>query len=377
MAELEACFSEVEATERTAEPKSRGRRRRRRRHRSRSTERDTFEPYHASVVPRACELAVAMPEEDRPISTVMLRNIPCRYTQGSLLQEIDQLGFEGSYDFFYLPMDMRNKNSVGYAFINFTEPAHAQRFFEVMKSHRFRRYCSDKLPKASPAHLQGLQNNILHFVNRAVSNCRDTRYRPVVLKPGGRRLDLHEALAELGMEALPGQAAPAPKAHSETDLVEASRMFAAAKSSLEAAIAQMLAGASKGPEDAGVANVEQELSGWVDKAFRELVREADPRQPRRGFGVGWVAETFAKIVGGTPVTPRGTCRANVLCQIPPTAWEHPQGKVGGWVDEAFTALTDNCSDVKDLPSRSLSERRVGGALQQLKSLGGWAWVAFA
>ena len=57
-----------------------------------------------------------------------------------------RLGFEGCYDFFYLPMatwqdlslqcrvmlsgviflatqDMRNKNSVGYAFINFRDPA--------------------------------------------------------------------------------------------------------------------------------------------------------------------------------------------------------------------------------------------------------------
>ena len=49
----------------------------------------------------------------------MLRNIPNRYSQASLLEEIDLAGFKGSYDFFYLPMDTQNRTNVGYAFINF------------------------------------------------------------------------------------------------------------------------------------------------------------------------------------------------------------------------------------------------------------------
>ncbi|CAE7309152.1 ML4 [Symbiodinium natans] len=113
------------------EHKGQGKRRRRRRHRSRSRERDVFEPYHACAVPRASALMAELPQTDRPMSTVMLRNIPCRYTQGSLMQEVDQMGFEGFYDFFYLPMDTRNKNSVGYAFINFKDSMDAERFVEV------------------------------------------------------------------------------------------------------------------------------------------------------------------------------------------------------------------------------------------------------
>ena len=52
----------------------------------------------------------------------MLRNIPNRYSQVSLLEEIDQEGFKGTYDFFYLPMDTQNRTNVGYAFINFMTP---------------------------------------------------------------------------------------------------------------------------------------------------------------------------------------------------------------------------------------------------------------
>ncbi|CAE7188452.1 ML2 [Symbiodinium sp. CCMP2456] len=349
---------------------ARGRRRRRRRHRSRSRDRDVFEPHHASAVPRALALSAKPPDKDQPISTIMLRNIPCRYTQGSLMQEVDQLGFEGCYDFFYLPMDMRNKNSVGYAFINFRDSKTAERFVEAMREHSFRRHASEKQPKASPAHLQGLRNNVLHFANRAVANCRDTRYRPVVLAEGGRRLDLHDALAQLDGEVETSAAEVGKKA-----IAEASRCFEAAKAKLEVAIARVLADAGRDgrvkPE--GQAKAVTPL-GWVETALRDLAQEVDPQKHRRGFNAGWVAETFAKLVGGTPVTPRGTCRADALLQPPPAAWEHPQGKVGGWVDEAFVALMDDCK-LKELPSRSLCEGV--GALQRLKSLGGWAWVAFA
>jgi hypothetical protein len=37
-------------------------------------------------------------------TTVMLRNIPNKYTQSTLLQAIDEKGFRGLYNFFYLPV---------------------------------------------------------------------------------------------------------------------------------------------------------------------------------------------------------------------------------------------------------------------------------
>lgn len=126
---------------------------------------------------------------------MMLRNIPNKYTQSTLLQEIDDMGFVGSYNFFYLPMDVHNRSNVGYAFINFTSPVPAERFLAIFKEHRFRKYQSRKISSVCTAHVQGLDANLRHFENRAVTHARNDQYRPVVLN-GSERVDFEEAVAQ-------------------------------------------------------------------------------------------------------------------------------------------------------------------------------------
>jgi len=141
------------------------------------------------------------------VTTVMLRHIPNKYTQASLLNELNRMGFSGRYDFFYLPMDVHNRTNVGYAFINFLTPQDALRFSRTLTNYKFQQHSSQKIATVSPAHVQGLVRNLFHFSNRAVSQSRDIQYRPIVVRNGHFR-DCCEVLAEMLEEAEQTQASP-------------------------------------------------------------------------------------------------------------------------------------------------------------------------
>mmetsp|Transcript_75734 Transcript_75734/g.216874 ORF Transcript_75734/g.216874 Transcript_75734/m.216874 type:complete len:373 (+) Transcript_75734:81-1199(+) len=160
--------------------------------------RRTFTPYHSQSVPKTENLQANLmgrPAANQATTTLMLRNIPNKYTQNSLMEEIDSCGFTGTYDFFYLPMDVQNRSNVGYAFVNFEHPADAERFHGVFGEHRFQKIQSRKVSSVCYGHVQGLDENLKHFENRAVTHSRNDEYRPVVLK-GGERVDFEVAVAE-------------------------------------------------------------------------------------------------------------------------------------------------------------------------------------
>ena len=70
--------------------------------------------------------AIAKGEDKR--TTVMIKNIPNKYTQKMLLQKINET-HKDQYDFFYLPIDFKNQCNVGYAFINFVHPVCILEFY--------------------------------------------------------------------------------------------------------------------------------------------------------------------------------------------------------------------------------------------------------
>jgi hypothetical protein len=77
-------------------------------------------------------------------TTLMLRNIPNKYTLQNLVEEINP-SFLGKYDYINLPIDYERKLNLGYAFINFVDPMHIVMFFDTYYNKKWSKYRSDKV----------------------------------------------------------------------------------------------------------------------------------------------------------------------------------------------------------------------------------------
>jgi len=104
--------------------------------------------------------------KDVPYQTVMLRNIPNKYTRSQLLKRFDD-NFKGEFDFLYVPTDFNNKCNIGYAFLNFKRHDSVARFLQhfngVNASICLPDYNSSKVCEVTPAHVQGLELTIEHL----------------------------------------------------------------------------------------------------------------------------------------------------------------------------------------------------------------------
>ncbi len=87
-------------------------------------------------------------------TTLMLRNIPNKYTLQNLVDEINCL-FLGKYDYINLPIDYERKLNLGYAFINFLDPLHIVSFHETFCNKKWSKYRSDKKIDLNYAEKQG------------------------------------------------------------------------------------------------------------------------------------------------------------------------------------------------------------------------------
>lgn len=125
---------------------------------------------------------VASGEDTR--TTLMIRNIPNKYTQQMLLTEINR-NHRGNYDFFYLPIDFKNKCNMGYAFINFIEAAHIRSFYKEFDGQKWTNFNSEKVCAISYARLQGKQAMVARFQNSSLLEKHES-YRPLVFGSSGR-----------------------------------------------------------------------------------------------------------------------------------------------------------------------------------------------
>ncbi|KAF8693244.1 hypothetical protein HU200_038626 [Digitaria exilis] len=116
-------------------------------------------------------------------TTLMIKNIPNKYTSKMLLAAIDE-SHKGTYDFIYLPIDFKNKCNVGYAFINMTNPQHIIPFYQSFNGKKWEKFNSEKVASLAYARIQGKTALIAHFQNSSLMN-EDKRCRPILFHSDG------------------------------------------------------------------------------------------------------------------------------------------------------------------------------------------------
>ncbi|MED6210260.1 hypothetical protein PIB30_062563 [Stylosanthes scabra] len=111
-------------------------------------------------------------------TTLMIKNIPNKYTSKMLLAAIDE-NHRGTYDFLYLPIDFKNKCNVGYAFINMLSPSLIIPFYETFNGKKWEKFNSEKVASLAYARIQGKTALVSHFQNSSLMN-EDKRCRPIL-----------------------------------------------------------------------------------------------------------------------------------------------------------------------------------------------------
>ena len=96
-------------------------------------------------------------------TTVMIRNIPIKYTDNILIEELDE--FKGKYDCLYMPYDYEKKGNKGYAFINFVNPLHILYFHEKFCGKKWPLFESNKICELNSANFQGINEIQKHSKN--------------------------------------------------------------------------------------------------------------------------------------------------------------------------------------------------------------------
>ncbi|CAK0859220.1 unnamed protein product [Prorocentrum cordatum] len=120
---------------------------------------------------------------DRPVTTMVVRNVPQRTTKQEFLDELDQTGFAGAYDYAYLPRDFKTHLGNGNAFVNFIKHEAAAAFAAAWhRTCRFGLIADEGIClNVAAASLQGLQANVDKWTSYRRSRVKNPNFLPFLL----------------------------------------------------------------------------------------------------------------------------------------------------------------------------------------------------
>ena len=97
-------------------------------------------------------------------TTLIIRNIPNRYTISLLLQELNQ-NYYRKYDVVYLPQDYINNSNLGFGFINFVEHMYLIMFYEEFTGKKWNCFNSNKRCQLAYSKYQG-KNELIKYIHK-------------------------------------------------------------------------------------------------------------------------------------------------------------------------------------------------------------------
>lgn len=140
----------------------------------------------AKVAAKAKDTCDEVPINER--TTVMLRNLPNNYSRSMLLTMLNNEGFNGKYDFVYLPIDFKSCACLGYAFVNLVDPCWVHPFWQ-----KFDGYSQWVLPSRKVCAVswsgphQGFEAHVERYKSSPVMHPSvPDEYKPVVFKDSVR-----------------------------------------------------------------------------------------------------------------------------------------------------------------------------------------------
>eukprot|EP00928_Gymnodinium_smaydae_P071921 TRINITY_DN55393_c0_g1_i1.p1 TRINITY_DN55393_c0_g1~~TRINITY_DN55393_c0_g1_i1.p1 ORF type:complete len:761 (-),score=143.78 TRINITY_DN55393_c0_g1_i1:91-2274(-) len=132
--------------------------------------------------PKESTLKTAAQLVEQGVTTVMIRNLPSNLTQKRLLDELAASGFNGQFDFCYMPSTFGTGVGKGYAFLNLINSQAMGNF--VIAWHGSRRFgmgVSEAVLNITAADLQGREQNVRKWDGARMRRVRNPALRPLVI----------------------------------------------------------------------------------------------------------------------------------------------------------------------------------------------------
>jgi len=154
---------------------------------------------HAQPAPQSDDEAAEVRYSTKSLlgkTTLVVRNIPARYTQQDILKRFWVP--DGTFDLLFLPYSFKLGRTVGYGFINFTSPAYAQAFYRQWQGQMLAGGSKAKPLDIHASRSQGIYDNMKHLSTSDVMRVKNTKYQPSVFH-GMRSISFMDALQAFGL----------------------------------------------------------------------------------------------------------------------------------------------------------------------------------